>query len=165
MVIVTRHQAGRKVNKDDYQHLGWCPKARRGTQICFLNVCVFVFSIKFSKIYSGLIMSPGKLHDRHPGVKKRSPHSWMGHLPPQARWAASMGPDVGWWPRPCMVLMAGPFVYKGYDIDPPGPSVTFTAEGRRKRGFSDACSEKGLRKNSGSDLESKLVITRLPIRG
>ena len=64
-----------------------------------------------------------------------------------------------------MVLMAGPCVYKGYDIDPPGPSVTFIAEGRRRRGFLDACSGKGLRKNSGSGLESKLVITQLPMRG
>ena len=93
MIIVTRHQAGRKVNKDD-EHCGWHPKARQGTQICFLNVRVFIFSIKFSTIYSGLIVLLGKHTTGIPSVVPRCPHAWRGHLPSQAQRAARMGPET-----------------------------------------------------------------------
>lgn len=45
MIIVTRHQAGRKVNKPDDQHCGRHPGAEELG--CFLNVRVFGFSIRF----------------------------------------------------------------------------------------------------------------------
>ena len=73
MIIVTWHQAGRKVNKDDAQHRGRRSKARRGTRICFLSVCVFAFSIKFSTIYSGLIESLGECTTGIPTVAPRCP--------------------------------------------------------------------------------------------
>lgn len=139
MIIVTRHQAGRKVNKDDAQHRGRRPKARRGTRICFLNVCVFSFSIKFSTIYSGLLESLGECTTGVPSVAPRCPHARRSHLPSQAPRAARTGPEARWQLSPPAVLMAGPCVYKRCTFDPPGPPATSPAEAGTRRGCSDAC--------------------------
>ena len=63
------------------------------TRICFLNVCVFAFSIKFAKIYSGLVMSYASCMMGLPSV------AWgpAGDPPPQGQWGAA-----GWSQRPPM---------------------------------------------------------------
>lgn len=61
------------------------------TRICFLNVCVFAFSIKFAKIYSGLVMSYASCMMGLPSVAWGS----AGDPPPPGQWgAAGWGPEA-----------------------------------------------------------------------